>query len=188
MKQRARIVSMVAGATAVSLFTSAARAVDYTWNPTAAGVYDWNNAANWTPAGFPNAAGDSGNLSVGLTGNLDVHLGANFTLGHLTLGGTGAAVTTDVGHGNAGGGTIRFDNTGGVNNSDGTANASITSGGVAGSTNVISAPINLIANTNITTASTNNLTLSGGIVLTSPAGTAVAPTLVANHAGPLHYV
>ena len=35
----------------------------YTWTPTAAGTFDWNNAANWGGAGFPNGADDVANIN-----------------------------------------------------------------------------------------------------------------------------
>src|SRR3954454_17721285 len=93
------VLSAVVASTVASLFPTAARAVDYTWNQTAAGTYAWDNAANWTSSGgtFPNAAGDTANLSVALAGNVTVDVGAtNGTAAVLTLGGTAGAVTTNV--------------------------------------------------------------------------------------------
>jgi autotransporter-associated beta strand protein len=61
-------------------------------------------------------------------------------------------VTTDVGNANSGGGTLIF--------GDGGVNPTITSGGVAGSGNLISTPVQINRNLDIT--GTNDLTINGG--------------------------
>src|SRR5262249_54022525 len=118
--------------------------------------------------------GDIANLSVNMTGALNVNLPAGGqTVGALNLGTTGSAFATDIGNANSSGGALSLDNTGGVNNSDGNANPSITSGGIAGATNVISAPVVLsgATTTELTTASSNPLLLSGGITASGAART-----------------
>ena len=166
MKDRKRVIGAAASAAAMFLISSA-YAVDSTWVSTAAGTYDWTVPGNWSN-GVP-GVGNRADFQVGLAGNIGVTLPSNQVVGHLLLGGTGAPVTTDIGNANAGGGSLTFDNTGGANNTDGSANASITSGGVAGSVNVISAPLLLTSGTissaaNITNASTRNLSISNILV------------------------
>jgi fibronectin-binding autotransporter adhesin len=188
--RRTRIVSLVACATAASMIgsvTRSAKATDiaYTWTSLTGGTYNWTDP-NWTPTaapGFP-GVGDSANLSVNTTGNLLVNLvGGAQTVGSLVLGTTGSPFTTDIGAGNNAA-ILTLDNTGGAATTDVGAlvttpdtNPTITSGGVAGDTNVISAevkltgaptlPVNPITNiaAQITAASTNSLSLTGGILI-----------------------
>jgi hypothetical protein len=164
-KSAAKNVSAIlAGAAAVTLAASAAHATDYVWSA-GGGTQSWNAAANWTPnTGFPNLAGDGADFNVALGANLNVDLNQQITVGALKLGGTAVTPrTTNIGNGSTAN-VLIFDNTGGANNSDGNANASILSAGVAGSVNTISAPISLTSatgssNTSIVAASTRNLTL-----------------------------
>src|SRR4051812_12509402 len=87
----------------------------YTWTPTAAGTFDWNNAANWGGAGFPNAADDVANINNDIAaGTQIINLNVPIKVGTLNLGdsvvGTagiiniaanGGSLTLDVGSGSA---------------------------------------------------------------------------------------
>lgn len=131
----------------------------YTWNVLGGGNQDWQTAGNWSPATVPNSSLSAANLSVALTSNLSVDLGpSDVTVAALTMGGTGAAVATNVTANTAGADLV-------LHNTDATLNGGnvwITSGGVSGSTNVISAP--LVSNNErveFAAAGTNDATLSG---------------------------
>lgn len=151
------------------------------------GTQQWQLDANWDPAPFPNDPDrvtpdpaptvivDSigANLSVNLAANLNVNVGAtDVTVASLTLGSTSGAVTTNVM--TSGAGRLVFEN---FEENDPTppdpqpdncafncGAALITSEGVFGSTNVISAPI--VLNDTVHVTGGNNLTLSGGFVET----------------------
>lgn len=80
--------------------TASAALIQYTWANTAGGTYDWNNAANWGGATFPNLGGASGhkaNLSKNITGDMTVNLGQSITVGAITIedsgGGTDSVFT-----------------------------------------------------------------------------------------------
>ncbi|MGI9177519.1 MAG: beta strand repeat-containing protein, partial [Pirellulales bacterium] len=120
----------------------------------------WTDPANWDPnTGAPITADDTANLSIGLTGNLTLDLGAtDVTVGGITFGGTAAAVTTDV---NTTGGNL-------ILNSN-AANATITSGGVAGSVNRISAAVVLGDAVDFSAASTQSVILAGNLGMTGGA-------------------
>jgi len=150
----------VAVACVAASSTWQALAVDYTWNVPAGGVQSWTTAANWNPnTGAPTTADDTANLGIGLNGNLTLDLGAtDVTVGAITIGGTGAAVTTDI---NSTGGNL-------ILNSN-AANATITSGGVAGSVNRISAPVVLGDALDFSAASTQNVALTGNLGMTGGA-------------------
>ncbi len=64
------------------LTTQALFATDYVWNDLGTG--NWNDNANWTPSGFPNAAGDTATFST-LTTNTSVTLGIPITVGTITF-------------------------------------------------------------------------------------------------------
>jgi autotransporter-associated beta strand protein len=109
------------------------------------------------------------NVSVALGANLNLDVGAsNVTVASLQLGGTSGAVTTNI---TSSGGKLVFENyevnRTGVSPdacSFNCAAALVTSGGVAGSTNIISAPIHINGERlEFSSASTNNLTISGPI-------------------------
>jgi fibronectin-binding autotransporter adhesin len=76
-----------------------ASALDINWNVLGGGSHAWNTATNWTPNTVPNSVQHVANLSVPLTGNLNVDIagpGTEIVLGGLNLGGTGAAVSTTI--------------------------------------------------------------------------------------------
>ena len=160
MATRWFLVKTVPLACVAMLTAASASAVDYTWNVPAGGAQSWTNPANWDPnTGAPITADDTANLGIGLAGNLTLDLGAtDVTVGGITFGGTTAAVTTDV---NTTGGNL-------ILNSN-AANATITSGGVAGSVNRISAAVVLGDAVDFSAASTQSVTLAGNLGMTGAA-------------------
>ena len=154
MHQRTRkAISVAASAAALTLTSSLVRATDYTWLPLAGGLHDWAVPANWNPAGPPSTSGDTANLSVAMAGSQTINLNAPFTVRALTLGSTGAAVTTNIGSGGAG--NLIFEDGGGT--------ATLVSAGVAGAVNRLSVPVQLNSVLNIDPSSTNPVEFSGGI-------------------------
>ncbi|MBU6222859.1 MAG: hypothetical protein KGR24_08940, partial [Planctomycetes bacterium] len=135
-------------------------AVDYTWNVPAGGAQSWKTAANWLPnTGAPTTADDTANLSVGLTGNLTTDIGAtDVTVGAITIGGTAGPVTTNIS--STGGNLILNSNA---------ANATITSGGVAGAVNRISAPVVLGDALDLPATATRDITFAGNLGMTGTA-------------------
>ena len=129
-------------------------AVDYTWNVPAGGSQAWTTSSNWLPnTGAPTTADDTANLSVGLANNLTTDIGASdMSVGGIGFGGTTAAVTTNVS--SSGGNLILISNG---------SNATITSGGVAGSVNRITAPVLLNDTVDVATASTRDFTIAGNL-------------------------
>jgi fibronectin-binding autotransporter adhesin len=151
-------VILAAAVAAVSIVRSPAHAAtSYTWADLGGGTQNWTDSSQWTPSGSPAGAagaGDSANLNVGLTANLLVNIpSGGYYVKNLALGSTAAAVTTDVGNSNSGGGTLFLDG----GNPGGGIYADISSLGVAGNTNIISAPIELDQNG----ASSQTLTENG---------------------------
>jgi autotransporter-associated beta strand protein len=186
---------LVAAATAfVGLANGVALAqVDYAnWNPALTGNQLWQVDGNWSPATFPNDpdrvdANDmtilnvvGANVSVGLGSNLNLSVGeSDVTVAVLKVGGTSGPVMTTISAG-VGGRLVMENNennyvipspTPGVPDtvtpSYNRSNALIVSGGVAGSTNVISAPLVITDVLDIgsyeTDLMTNDLTISGEI-------------------------
>ena len=148
--------------------------------------------------GFPNDPGRTepdpvtivpsvgANTQVALTGNLLLDVGAtNVTVASLKLGGTAGAVTTNI---TSSGGKLTFENYEANDTSPVDPNpdicafncgaAQITSGGVAGSTNLISAPVHINGERlEISSASTNNLTISGNVTFANLAAPASASSI-----------
>jgi fibronectin-binding autotransporter adhesin len=143
------------------------------------GNQQWQVDTNWNPPPFPNDPGrmdpsettispvEGANLSVNLPANLNVNVGATeVTVTALTIGGMSSAVTTNV---TSSGGRLVFENFELNDDTDpdnpncafNCGAALITSQGVAGSTNIISAVVGL--NDSLDIAGTRNITLSGGI-------------------------
>lgn len=143
----------------------------YTWTPTAAGTFDWNNAANWGGAGFPNAADDVVNLNTDIAaGTQIINLNVPIKVGTINIGdsGTGAAGIINVA---ANGGSLTFDVT------SGSATINKTTGSAS---DAINAPIQL--NDPLVVNSTVNLQLSGVI---SESGGALGLTKSGSTAGTL---
>jgi autotransporter-associated beta strand protein len=101
MKKLMHVVGMF---TAMVVSAGVARAAEYTWTPTTAATYSWDDAtSNWT-SGFPNAVGDIANLNINITGNQTINLNQAITVGTLNLGDTVGATynTTTIAAGTAG--------------------------------------------------------------------------------------
>lgn len=153
---------------ATLLVNQAAPAATYTWTPTAAGTYNWNDASSQWTAGFPNTIGDAANLNINLADAQTINLNTGITLGTLNLGDTGSTfyATTLA----DGGGSLTFD-------ASGSSNAQLNKTTAANNVNdAVSATILLndnldLANNSTTTGGT--LTLTGGIT----AGTAGTKTI-----------
>lgn len=168
-----------------------AQLTEYKWNnPALVGSQSWQVNGNWDLGTFPNDPGRlepdatiivpsiGASTNVALAGNLALDVGAtNVTVAGLKLGGTAGAVTTDI---TSTGGKLVFENYE-ANNTTASPDvcafncgaALITSAGVVGSTNIISAPIQINGERlEFAAASTNSITLSGPITfanLTAPA-------------------
>jgi fibronectin-binding autotransporter adhesin len=181
---QARIISTIATAVGIlavfAQITAAQLITDHVWVG-GTGNQEWQVDTNWDPPMFPNDSGrmdtsetvispvEGADLSVNLPANLNVNVGAtDVTVAGLTIGGMSGAVTTNV---TSSGGRLVFEN---FELNDSTnpdpdivicayncGAALITSQGVTGSTNIISALIGL--NDSLDIDGTKNITLSGGI-------------------------
>ncbi|WP_334319514.1 beta strand repeat-containing protein, partial [Termitidicoccus mucosus] len=93
------------------LLAGGARAQNSSWSGSGAG--DWGDAANWNPAGAPNAPGANVTVvSTGLVGDRTVTVNVTATLGSLTVNGTDAAYHTTT-FAPDGAGSLNFFSTGG---------------------------------------------------------------------------
>jgi autotransporter-associated beta strand protein len=142
---------------------SQARAeTQFNLNPPISAAVNWTTDGVWDQLGFPNGAMHVANLSVPLASSLSVSLpNGDVTLAGLKIGGTTSAVTTNVVEANV----PAIPNSRLIfQNDDNSLNAGIpliTSGGVAGSTNVISANMRLNEQLDFSAASTSDITVSG---------------------------
>ena len=66
--------------------SESAFATTASWTNTAGGAYSWTNAANWSPATFPNGQDDVAYLTNNIAGNQTIDLGQAITLGQLSIG------------------------------------------------------------------------------------------------------
>ena len=88
--------------------TAAVSGGSFTWTPTGAGPFNFNNAGNednWStgPGGrFPNAIDDTANLVSNLIADQDVHLNVGVTVGTLNIGDTDASHAHTISPGTAG--------------------------------------------------------------------------------------
>lgn len=150
-----------------SLFCAGnATAQIFTWTPTAAGAYSWDDASsNWT-SGFPNAADTTADISADIAGDQTISLNQAITTGSLVLNDTGAS-----GDGNF---TLQAGTGGSLVLQVSSGNATVTN---SSGTNTISAPVTLSSNSVFNTASGTTLTVSGLIdgsgTLTKSTGTGV---------------
>lgn len=125
------------------------------WDVNASG--SWATGANWTN-GVPDGSGDTANLTKNLSAPSTISLDGNKTVGALTFLSAANGYTVDSGSG----GTLTINN--------GASAAAINNNG---GSHVISAPVNLISNTGLSSASAaDSLTFSGVI---SGAGTLTKP-------------
>ena len=146
---------VMAGCATVSV-SRISHAAPYTWNVLGGGTQAWNNAANWDPnTGTPSTTADTANLQGALASSLSLDLAdgvaatGTTTVGAIWFGGSSGAVTTDI----TGTSALVLNNA--------TANASVISGGVAGSVNRVSAPLILGKNTDVSGSSTRDFAISG---------------------------
>jgi fibronectin-binding autotransporter adhesin len=162
MQSRKKVVAIFAAINAMSFGASIVNAADYTWISFNSATYLWSTEANWSSGGpgtpaYPNQPNDSANIiGAHIGGALTINLPTNASVTTLSLGDTAAVPTaTTIG---STGGTLIFDPA-----------ALIISGGTAGASNIITAPIQLNNNLSIGTTSTNGLALGGFI---QPSGAA----------------
>ena len=148
---------VMAGCATVSV-SRLSNATDYTWNVLGGGTQAWNNSANWLPnTGTPSTSTDTANLQGALASSLSLDLADGIgatgttTVGTISFGGSSGAVTTDI----TGTSALVLNYT--------STNATITSGGVAGSVNRISAPLILGKNTDVLQASTRDFAIAGNL-------------------------
>ncbi|MEZ0273883.1 MAG: beta strand repeat-containing protein, partial [Roseimicrobium sp.] len=178
LKHLTSLILLCLGSTAASL-----HAVTYTWTPTAAGTFQWNDGLNWGgTAPVPGAAADVVNLNANLAGAQTINLDASTTLGILNIGDPTTAffAYTLVPQG---GSTLTFDNL--------AAAASINKANVAATlTDVIAANIILASSAsstfNISNASantTNILQISGNISETNGSKNIVVSGVAASSNG-----
>ena len=156
------------------------------------GTQQWQLDANWNPAPFPNDPGRvdpdmtvitpvvGANVAVNLAADLSVDVGAtDVTVAALTIGSGSGAVTTNIT--SSGGGRLVFENFESNNTTPepdvcafNCGAALITSQGVTGATNTISAIVGI--NDGVHVAGTKDITFGGGIAeMGSSAGLSVLP-------------
>ncbi|TWT94841.1 Autotransporter-associated beta strand repeat protein [Botrimarina colliarenosi] len=178
--------SLTVVAASLICLEATAQITESDWNDSLTGNQLWQIDGNWSTPAFPDDPGRAdpseevispvigANLSVGLGADLNLDVGAtDVTVASLRLGGTAGPVTTTI---SSTGGRLVFENYELNNNLDpenvipsfNSSQALLVSGGVPGSTNVISAPI-LINNERVEIKSlddfvtTNDLTITGSI-------------------------
>ena len=152
---------------------------DFIWNQGLVGNQDWQINGNWNMPGFPDDPGRidldpmvidpviGANVSVALASNLNLNVGAtNVTVASLTMGGTSGPVTTNL---TSSGGVLVFENYESNNTSVtptecafNCGDALLTSQGVAGAVNTITAPVRA-NNERIEVIGTRDVTLAGGL-------------------------
>ena len=149
------------------LWATPALATVASWNADTGG--NWSDTTKWSGGVAPNAVGDTANFTFDITAGRTITINTSSrTVGTLNMGDpNGSNKYTLAASGSL---SLIFDN--GV--SDAQLNQLSTSAG-----NVISAPISLNSNLQITNASANGLTLSGAITSTGTRNV----TLNANAAG-----
>ncbi len=135
-----------------------------TWTNSTGGA--WATGSNWsTNPNAPGAAGDSAIFGTALAGSDQVLLNGNKTIGNISFNNSSASY--DIAQGS--GGTLTINN-----------NATVATISNAAGNHTISAPLNLVSNTNIgVTGASDSLTISGNIsgagnvAVTGGAGTVV---------------
>jgi autotransporter-associated beta strand protein len=129
----------------------------------------WSDSTKWLSGAIADGAGATGNFTFNITGTHIITIDgavASRTLGIMNIGDS-AGSPSNYGIAATGGGTLTFDNSG--------LNAQLNETSTSGN-NTISAPIILNSSLDITNASANNLTLSGGISATAGTKTITTST------------
>jgi len=143
---------------ALALICAAAmpvRATVYAWTNAAALTTNWNNGGKWTPAGFPNAAGDVANITNNIIGKQTIFLNqSTITVGTLNVGDAATPAYAVSITNNAIAGTLTLDNSG---------NPAQVSESSASPGDTIAVPVQFAAGLVISNASANTLTFSGPI-------------------------
>jgi hypothetical protein len=139
-----------------ALLLTSANAQNFTFQPTSAGTYNWNDTSGtWGAASFPNAAGVTVTKSSGTTSNtLSQNVVGGVTIGALTLGGSSANTwTIDMPN------SITFNNNG--------SGASITrnSSSVGGRIDFGPGTGSIVLADNLTITNTGGTSASGSIAL-----------------------
>lgn len=126
-----------------------------TWTQTAAGTYNWDDAANWGGISFPNSIGGTASISADFGGAQTINLNQAITLGTLTINDTGSSgdSSLSVAPGAAGSLTLQV----------ASGNAAITNSSTVGST--VSAPLAINSPLSINSGATvgTSLVLSGSL-------------------------
>ena len=154
--QKKPVIKLILAAGMAVFASPLVHATAYTWTPTAAATYNWDDAtSNWT-SGFPNAIGDTANISADFAGPQTINLNQAITVGALTIDDTGSTGDSAV--------TIATGTAGSLTLQVASGNASITKN--SSSSNTISANIVFNSNTSIDTSNTGTstgITLSGNL-------------------------
>ena len=134
--------------TVVSIASGWVGGAEFQWNEPMVADQVWQSDANWDAAGFPDSPADSADLAVGLVSDLNISLGGSeVAVGRLTMGGTAAPVATTIGDG-----VLRIQSNSG--------NAVVTSTGVPGSVNTVTASLFTVnERIQFSGSSTNDITL-----------------------------
>ena len=89
----------VLAACAVAIFSLAAQATSYTWNPKVA-EGNWDDAANWTPnTGYPSGSGDTAVFAAGSTNVVKLNFTSARTIAKLDLSAANIKLTFKLGDG-----------------------------------------------------------------------------------------
>jgi autotransporter-associated beta strand protein len=121
-----------------------------TWQPTAAGTYQWNTLANWSASPVINAAGATIRVTNNIAGNQTINLTTPVTIGNLYLGDSNSTHGFTLA---SSGGSLTFDNSGSP------ANLSNTTG----THDIISATLVFTSNLIVTQSAAGNLSLTGPV-------------------------
>ena len=153
------VIKLILTAGMAAFVSPLVHATAYTWTPTAAATYSWDNpTSNWT-SGFPNAIGDTANIGVDFAGAQTINLNQAIKVGSLTINDTGVSSDSAI--------TIAPGTSGTLTMQVSSGSATLTSSSLA-AINIISAPIVFASDTTIalpssTSSSTpQGLTFSGG--------------------------
>ncbi len=69
---------------------------EFVWDSSKTGNQLWQQSGNWAPAGFPNGALQTANLSRPLAAGLNVDIGSGVTVAGIKMGGTAGPVATTI--------------------------------------------------------------------------------------------